>query len=64
MKKPLPKLPRDYAKCAGVGEEGAWREGCEDCLRRLSIGTDEDEYRMQPPLIIAFFCEFHIGVDG
>jgi hypothetical protein len=31
-------LPNDVARCAGVYEEGEWREGCERCLRRLAPG--------------------------
>jgi len=57
----LPVLPDGIARCRGVGEDGEWREGCDDCARRLA--PVQDEYRavwMEPPAIIAFECEFLI----
>lgn len=51
-------LPNDIARCSGVGsDEEGWREGCETCLRRLAKGG---EYHMEPPPIIAFWCEYQI----
>ena len=53
-------LPRDYARCAGVGSDAdGWREGCSDCLRRLAPGG---ESHMEPPAVIAFECPWWIGV--
>ena len=55
-------LPNDIARCAGVGsDEEGWREGCEDCLRRLDKG--DAVVHMTPPPIIAFWCEYHIGEE-
>ena len=54
-------LPNDVARCAGVGDdEEGWREGCEDCARRLSESTGAGTAWMLPPAIIAFWCEFRI----
>lgn len=56
-------LPNDVARCDGVGfdEDGTWgwREGCENCLRRTAPRNDVNSY-IEPPAIIAFWCEFHI----
>ena len=49
----------DVARCAGVGgDEEGWREGCEDCARRLAESTSDVSAWMMPPAIIAFWCEF------
>ena len=57
------KLPLDVARCAGIGsEEEGWFEDCEDCLRRTDIGVGDRVSNMQPPAVIAFFCETKIGV--
>lgn len=56
-----PTLPYDIARCAGVGDENGWREGCDVCLRRLSAGREEQQSYIEPPAVIAFFCEFYIG---
>lgn len=54
-------LPNDVARCAGVGDDDeGWREGCDDCARRLSESTSEVSVWMLPPAIIAFSCEFRI----
>ena len=54
-------LPNDIARCAGVGsDEEGWREGCEECLRRTDPGTGDQVNYMEPPLIIAFWCEYLI----
>jgi hypothetical protein len=56
-------LPDDYARCDGEGaEENSkwhWREGCENCLRRIAPRPDPC-WMMSPPPIIAFECEFLI----
>lgn len=57
-------LPYDVARCPGVGEPGAWREGCEDCLRRTVPGRAKWQPMMQPPPIIAFECEMRIPPTG
>jgi hypothetical protein len=60
MQKP-PTLPNDVARCAGVGDdEEGWREGCDDCIRRLTESTDAVSAWMTPPAIITFSCEFRI----
>jgi len=53
-------LSADVARCAGVGEDGDWREGCDTCLRRLSPVIGDIGVHMSPPLIITFWCEYHI----
>ena len=60
--KPRVMLPNDVARCAGVGsDEEGWREGCEDCARRLAASTSDVYAWMLPPAIIAFWCEFRIA---
>ena len=50
-------LPQDVARCPGVGDDSeGWRDGCETCLRRTSLGR----VHMEPPPIIAFWCEYLI----
>jgi hypothetical protein len=61
-------LPNDVARCEGVGfdEDGdwGWREGCETCLRRTAPRNGVHSY-IEPPKIIAFWCEFLIEpTDG
>lgn len=56
----LPHLPDDVARCRGVGEDGEWREGCENCARRLAPVAGDRVVSMEPPAIIAFECEFLI----
>ena len=54
-------LPNDVARCAGVGDDDeGWRDGCEDCARRLAESTSAVTAWMLPPAIIAFWCEFRI----
>ena len=52
------------ARCLGTGsdEDGEWhwREGCDDCQRRVAW-TREDW--IDPPPIIVFECEYRIGPD-
>jgi hypothetical protein len=57
-------LPNDVARCDGVGDwdwkEGwGWREGCETCLRRTAPRNGV-HFFIEPPKIIAFWCEFLI----
>lgn len=52
-------LSFDTARCAGVQYDGDWREGGEDCMRRTSPGGEWQAW-MEPPAVIAFWCEFHI----
>ena len=44
----------------GYSEDGrwAWREGCEDCLRRTR--PDPADGVIEPPPIIAFWCKLRI----
>lgn len=55
-------LPFNIDRCKGVGspEEG-WREGCDICLRRLSLGDGDNQKYIQPPEIIVFECEHLIS---
>ena len=53
----------DTARCPGSGSEGEWREGCEDCAHRLAPRPDTATW-IEPPPIIAFWCEYHIPMDG
>lgn len=53
------KLPEDEARCNGVQEDGEWREGCEDCLRRTAP-RPKYVWMIPPPEIIAFECENRI----
>ena len=52
----------EYCPGSGDDEEG-WREGCEDCARRTAPSGDSKG--ITPPLIITFWCEYHIpaGAD-
>lgn len=55
-------LPNDVARCAGVGDDyEGWREGCEDCARRLAKSDRAETTWMTPPTIIAFSCEYRIA---
>lgn len=55
-------LSDDVARCAGVGSDAeGWREGCDTCLRRLAPGG---RVHIQPPPIIAFWCEFQIDAEA
>ena len=57
-------LPPGVARCPGSGshDDGQqhWREGCDDCLRRIGSGGDGC---IEPPAIIVFECEYRIGPD-
>jgi hypothetical protein len=59
-------LPADVHRCPGSGsDEEGWREGCEACLRRTSPPADPERvWMMQPPAIIAFWCEYEIPPDA
>lgn len=53
-------LANDVARCDGDGNDSeGWREGCESCLRRTAP-RPERVIMMDPPPIIAFWCEFQI----
>lgn len=57
-------LPNDVARCRGVFDEDDgeiyWREGCANCARRLAPADGDPVANMEPPAIIAFWCEFLI----
>jgi|GEM_PF-1819437 len=59
----LGSLLNDIARCDGYSstEDGVldWREGCETCLRRTAP-RPEHYFKIEPPLIIAFECEYLI----
>ena len=52
-------LPDDVGRCDGVQYDGEFREGCEACLRRIAP-RPEVVTMIDPPLIIAFWCEYLI----
>ena len=59
----------DIARCPGVpnlpDEPHGWREGCETCLRRTAPGSPHrGQAWMEPPAIIAFWCEYLIEPGG
>ena len=54
-------LSFDTQRCPGVSEEGEWREGCSDCLRRTEPGRPVWQSYMAPPEIIVFECEARIA---
>ena len=57
-------VPNNSARCLGSRsyEDGEWhwREGCDDCQRRI---VRAGEGWIEPPPIIAFECEYRIGPD-
>ena len=55
-------LPADVARCAGVGSDAeGWRDGCDDCLRRLAPPVDPERVlRILPPVMVVFWCEAHM----
>jgi len=61
------RLLNDVARCNGVGyDEGngmEWREGCENCARRLCIVAGHTHWWIEPPPIISFECEFLIPME-
>ena len=55
------KLADDVGRCNGVGsDDEGWREGCETCLRRTAP-RPEPFWKITPPAIVAFECEFLIS---
>lgn len=57
-------LPDDIERCPGVGDDvEGWREGCENCARRLAPVNGAQCAYMAPPPIIAFWCEYLIEAD-
>jgi len=59
MKNNDPFLPNDVARCKGIVSDGELFEDCENCLRRLAPATVNVFY-IEPPVIIAFWCEYLI----
>lgn len=58
-------LKNDISRCAGQGSnEDGWREGCEDCARRLDVADGVMYSWIAPPAIIVFWCESHIAKEG
>lgn len=56
-------LPNDIARCKGIGdEEEGFYEECVTCLRRTAPREGEGPW-MDPPPIIALWCEYHIEPD-
>lgn len=56
----MTELPDHIARCPGIPlneEETEWHIDCEDCLRRLAPPA---KFKMEPPKIIVFFCEYLI----
>jgi len=54
-------LLNDVARCDGVGsDDEGWREGCKNCLRRTAPRSGDRISMIEPPPIIAFFCEYLI----
>ena len=55
-------LPADVARCLGAGSDAdGWRDGCDVCLRRLAPPVDQAHVQwIEPPPIIAFWCEYLI----
>ena len=61
----MSRLLYDIARCPGVGSDNeGWREGCETCLRRTAPGDPHRQAWMEPPAIIAFWCEYLIEPGG
>lgn len=54
-------LSFDKDRCEGVINDGEWREGCEDCMRRTEPGHPERQSYRAPPEIIVFECEARIA---
>jgi hypothetical protein len=59
-------LPADVARCLGAGSDAdGWRDGCDVCLRRLAPPVDQAHVQwIEPPPIIAFWCEYLIEPDS
>jgi len=54
-------LAADVSRCVGVGDDlEGWREGCAACLRRTSAPSGPHQVWIDPPPIVAFWCEFLI----
>lgn len=56
-------MTADEARCAGVGENHEWREGCETCLRRTTPPAGNRQVWVDPPEIIAFFCPIALPAE-
>lgn len=62
--RPVPKrgLPADVARCSGVEhDDGTWREGCADCLRRTDRSFFPQAAWVAAPQVIVFECELRIA---
>ena len=54
-------LPADVARCSGVeSDDGTWRDGCKDCMRRTDRSFFPQTAWMEPPPLVVFWCEAHI----
>mgnify|MGYP001598207326 CR=1 FL=1 len=57
-------LPANVERCPGMWVEdslgGDWREGCDDCRRRNDPLPESGVKWMSPPLIVTFWCAWHI----
>lgn len=54
------KLLNDVARCNGIGnDEEGYFEDCEKCLRRTAP-RPVHVWMMEPPKVIAFWCEYQI----
>ena len=59
---PKRTLPADVARCCGVeSDDGTWRAGCEDCLRRTDRNYFPQAAWMAPPPLVEFECEARIA---
>jgi hypothetical protein len=55
-------LPADEPRCSGVElDDGDWREGCADCLRRTDRSFFPQAAWMEAPPVIVFECEARIA---
>ena len=59
-------LPADVARCIGVeNDDGTFRDGCDDCLRRTSPPVDPERvWMIEPPPIIVFECAARIAPEA
>jgi len=61
VERPVRRLAADVARCDGHKEDGEFREGCDDCLRRTSPRPFRFVVAMQPPPLVVFECEARIA---
>ena len=56
------QLPADVARCAGIeDDDGSFRTGCDDCLRRTDRSTFPLAVWIAPPPLVALECEMRIS---